>query len=84
MNFRWDKNKNRELAARGHPSFEEAVEALASNPLMFDDRNPGHSGQRIFVVEINGYPHVIPYEVRGEVYRDCIKSWSACASHRPR
>ena len=68
MQYRWDKKKSRELIARGRPSFEEAIEALASNPLLIDDRNPVHTGQRIFVVEINGYPHVIPYEVRGEVY----------------
>ena len=68
LNFRWDKKKNRELADRGRPSFEDAVEALANNTILFDDINPRHQGQRIFVIEINGYPHVIPYEVRGEAY----------------
>jgi uncharacterized DUF497 family protein len=67
MKFHWDKKKNIELAKRGRPSFEDAVKALAQNALLIDDENPVHPNQRIFVVEIDNYPHVIPYEMRGDI-----------------
>ena len=67
MAFAWDEKKNEELKREGRPSFEEAVQALATHPLLLNDVNPVHAGQRIYVVEIGGYPHVIPYEVRGAV-----------------
>ena len=67
MTFGWDPKKNNELKAEGRPNFEEAVAAIKQGVLR-DDMNPVHLGQRIFVVNIDNYPHVIPYEVRGDVY----------------
>jgi uncharacterized DUF497 family protein len=67
MKFRWDNKKNSELIKKGRPSFEDAVNALAYSTLLMEDVNPVHPGQRIYVIEINGYPHVIPYEVRGDI-----------------
>lgn len=66
MKFRWDNKKNAELIKKGRPSFDDAVNALAHNTILIDDINPIHKGQRIFVVEINDYPHVIPYEERND------------------
>ncbi len=45
-----------------------AVRALENNPLLLNDVNPVHSDQRIYVVEINGYPHAAPYEIRADVH----------------
>ncbi len=67
MNFRWDDKKNNELIFKGRPSFEDAVYALAHNSLLVDDINPVNPNQRIYVVEISGYPHVIPYEIRKDI-----------------
>ena len=36
--------------------------------VLADDQNPIHKGQRIYVVLINDYPHVVPYEIRGSVH----------------
>ncbi len=62
------QKKSVELAKRGRPSFEDAANPLANNALLIDDENPVHPNQRIFVVEIDNYPHVIPYEMRGDIY----------------
>lgn len=67
MRYGWDDKKNEELKGEGRPSFEEALDAMAQNGALVDDENPGYPGQRIYVVMIRDYPHVIPYEVRGEV-----------------
>ncbi len=66
MRFGWDSRKNAELKSEGRPSFEDAVKAIAKGVLR-DDENSVHPGQRIFVVNIGGYPHGVPYEVRGDI-----------------
>lgn len=68
MIYDWDSKKNAELKDEGRPSFEEALKAMAQNGALVDDENPVHPGQRIYVVMIRDYPHVIPYEIRGDVY----------------
>jgi hypothetical protein len=67
MRFSWDVKKNLELQSEGRPSFEEVVEAIADSGVLADGPNPVHKGQRIFVVSVRDYPHVVPYEKRGEV-----------------
>ena len=64
--YSWDPKKNEELKGEGRPSFEHAVEDLLKG-VIFDVDNPGHPGQRLYVVKIAGYPHAVPYEIRGEV-----------------
>lgn len=68
MRFAWDFRKNEELIMRGRPSFEDALEAFADGHLLLEGENPGYQEQRIFVVNIKGYPHVIPYEIRAGVF----------------
>lgn len=68
MTYGWDDKKNEELKTEGRPSFEEALEELTQNGALINDENPGRPGQRIYVVMIRNYPHVIPYEVRGKVF----------------
>ncbi len=67
MAFKWDEKKNQELKNEGRPSFEAAVLAMSKHGVLADDENSVHVGQRIYIVLINDYPHVIPYEVRGSV-----------------
>ena len=57
-----------ELKSKGRPSFEEAVAAISESGVLHDGPNPVHANQRIFVVDIKKYPHLIPYERRGEIY----------------
>jgi hypothetical protein len=68
VNYSWDDKKNEELKSEGRPSFEDTVEAMSTNGVLADGENPVHKGQRIYVVMINGYPHAVPYEVRGDVH----------------
>lgn len=68
MRFSWDDKKNRELISEGRPSFVEAVEAIEKFGILHECPNPTHVKQRIFVVTIRDYPHVIPYEARGQIY----------------
>lgn len=68
MRFSWDAKKNLELISEGRPSFVEAVEAIAEFGVLKEGPNPAHKGQRIFVVSIRDYPHIVPYEVRGEIF----------------
>lgn len=67
MRFSWDPRKNEELISEGRPSFDDVLEALALGYMLLEGENPVHAGQRIFVVRINAYPHVVPYEVRLDV-----------------
>ena len=68
MHYGWDKKKSEELKNEGRPSFQEAVQSMAENGVLVDDENPVHAGQRLYVVMIGNYPHVVPYEVRGDVH----------------
>lgn len=67
MKFGWDTKKDQELISEGRPSFQQAVEVILEKGVLKEGDNPNYPGQRIFVVMIDGYPHVIPYEVRGEI-----------------
>lgn len=67
MFFAWDPRKNEKLESTGRPTFEDAVKAIKWGVLK-DDENPAHPGQRIFVVKIKAYPHVVPYEIRGDIH----------------
>ena len=67
MSYSWGEKKNKELKSEGRPSFEDAVEAISKHGVLADGENPVHAGQYIYVVMINGYPHVVPYEVRGDM-----------------
>ncbi len=68
MRFAWDEKKNAELRSEGRPSFDEAVEAIAEIGVLYEGPNPIHAGQRIFVLSLRNYPHIVPFEVRGDVF----------------
>ena len=68
MRFSWDEKKNLELKSEGRPSFEETVEIISENGILFEGPNPAHKDQRIFVVNIRNYPHIVPYERRGDIF----------------
>ena len=65
VRFLWDEKKNAELQSRDRPSFEEVLEAIAEFGVLHEGPNPIHKKQRIFVVNIRNYPHIVPHEVRG-------------------
>lgn len=65
IRFNWDLDKNERLARQRGVSFEAVVVALISGNLQdvfehpHQDRYPG---QRIYVVDLNDYAHLVPYE----------------------
>lgn len=67
--YAWDNKKNEELKREGRPSFEEVVQALEKNGAVQNEINLNYTSQRIYVVIVNNYPHVVPYEEReGKVW----------------
>ena len=66
--FGWDKKKNEELKSEDRPSFEDVVEVIADQGVVKEDKNPNHQDQLIFVVMIDGYPHVVSFEIRGDIF----------------
>ena len=53
----------RKNTSRGNVGFEACVIAIEGNKILDDIENPGtnHPGQRLFVLEINGYAYAVPY-----------------------
>jgi hypothetical protein len=61
---RWNIEKAKSLKeneVRDKVEFEECVVALEENRVLADLPHPTRPNQRIFVLEINGYAHVVPY-----------------------
>jgi uncharacterized DUF497 family protein len=64
MRFEWNAEKNAWLKRKRQISFEDVVHfILAGNVLdIIEHGNPErYPGQRIFVVEIDGYAYSVPY-----------------------
>ena len=70
MQFGWDPNKNKVLTKNKRPSFEEVIQAMRGGFLIEDVINPSsrYPNQFAFVVKINNYLHLVPYEIRGDIY----------------
>ena len=66
MRYIWDVNKDLELRKKGRCSFEKVLVALSDPENIIDDaENPKYPGQRMYLVLIDNYPHVVPYEIKG-------------------
>jgi hypothetical protein len=62
--FRWSSGKNEVLQAQRGVSFEAVVVAIESGDLLDIVAHPNQArypGQRILVVLISGYVHLVPY-----------------------
>ena len=72
--IRWNSAKAETLRAdktRGGISFEDCVIALDKGNLIEIIRNPSanHAGQRMFVLNIEGYAYVVPFaETEDEIF----------------
>ena len=68
----WNSTKNRQLIAERGVSFEDIVFCIQQGGLLDDLEHPNsdkYSGQRIFVVNIDDYVHLVPYvENRKEIF----------------
>lgn len=62
--FRWNHDKNDQLKAERNISFEEIVLAIESGGLLDTLQHSNerrYPGQRILVVKVEGYIHLVPF-----------------------
>jgi len=68
----WNSTKNCQLIAERGVSFEDIVFCIQQGGLLDDLEHPNsdkYPGQRIFVVNIDDYVHLVPYvENRKEIF----------------
>ncbi len=68
----WNPTKNQQLIAKRGVSFEDVVYYLQQDELLDDIEHPNadkYPNQRVFVVNIDGYVHLVPYvENRQEIF----------------
>lgn len=59
----WDQEKNEKLKDERGISFEEAMDAIVGDGLLTILENPNkerYNNQRLYIVDIFGYAHVVP------------------------
>jgi uncharacterized DUF497 family protein len=68
----WNATKNQQLIAERGISFEDVVFCIQQGGLLDEVEHPNsakYPGQRIFVVNIDDYAHLVPYvETRKEIF----------------
>ncbi len=68
----WNPDKNRQLIEERGISFEDVVFYLQQGALLDDIEHPNddkYPNQRIFVLSIDGYVHLVPYiEDQNEIF----------------
>lgn len=68
--FDWDTDKNEKLIKERNISFEEVVFFIEQGRVLdvVDNPNPKYRHQRMFVLDILGYVHLIPFTETSESY----------------
>ncbi len=68
----WNATKNQQLISERGISFEDIVFYLQQDALLDDIEHPNsdkYPNQRVFVININNYAHLVPYlENRKEIF----------------
>jgi uncharacterized DUF497 family protein len=64
--FNWNNKKNEKLKTEREVSFEEIVFAIENGGLLDDIIHPSRTNQRLFVVSLNNYVHLVPYVKENE------------------
>ena len=64
MEFIYDEQKNQKLYKERGVTFEDVIEAIANDKILWDSAHPNkekYPNQRLMVVNINNYPYAVPY-----------------------
>jgi uncharacterized DUF497 family protein len=67
--FVWDEDRNRVLKEKRGVSFEMVLQAMVDDRLLDVLEHPNrekYGGQRLYVVEIDRYAWIVPFEDDGE------------------
>lgn len=62
--FDWNEEKNKWLKRERDVSFEQVVFSIKNGKLLDVIRHPNqtkYKGQRVYVIEIEGYAYMVPY-----------------------
>jgi hypothetical protein len=74
--FNWNADKNEQLRIERDISFEEVIFHIENGGILDILEHPNqvrYGGQRILVVEVDGYAHLVPFvEDEGEVFLKTI------------
>ena len=60
MEISWSTEKDDLLKETRGVSFQEVREEIAQGRFIGPEANPGHPSQRRIIVNLNGYPHIVP------------------------
>ena len=69
--FRWSVERNEILARKRGVTFEEIVERIESGCRVVDVEHPNpekYPNQRILIVDLDGYAHMVPYVENEQEY----------------
>lgn len=67
--IRWDEDKNERLRRQRGVCFEQIVVLMEQNALLEIVDNPNqekYPGQKMAIVEIEGYAYLVPYDQHGD------------------
>ena len=71
LSFDFNAEKNELLLNSRGVNFHDVIEAVAEKGILLDFDHPDqvkYAGQRIIVVDIDGYAYCVPYVVEGETW----------------
>lgn len=63
VNFVWDEEKNARLKEERGVTFDEVAEIIVEGKDVTIVSNRRRSGQKLFLVPIRGYIHVVPFTI---------------------
>ena len=72
VKFVWKIAKNQKLKADRKVSFEQVLEAIADGKVEDIVENPKYLGQKVYILELNQYPHFVPFKELGDDTRELI------------